>query len=80
MPPFVGIDYQALPSNIKDFPLQLDRKRLSDRSRKPGDGGGANLCTVEQGCTAFNKVKAMCSDGLIKSNEDIVFRRFRLPL
>lgn len=39
MLPFVGIDYQALPANIEEFSLQLARKRLSDKSRKPGDVG-----------------------------------------
>lgn len=32
IPPFVGIDYQALPANIEEFSLQLARKRSSDRS------------------------------------------------
>ncbi|EEX72197.1 hypothetical protein GCWU000325_00658 [Alloprevotella tannerae ATCC 51259] len=36
------------------------------------------MCTVEQGCTAFNKVKAMCSDGLIKPNEGHSLSSFSL--
>lgn len=38
----------------------------------------ANFCPVEQGCTAFNKVKAMCDDGFIKANEGYSLSSFLL--
>jgi len=33
---FIGIAYQVLPSNIKEFSFQFDRWRPNDRRRTPG--------------------------------------------